>query len=599
MSNNIDYRDLFLTDKTVIDHIAAYDGNIEMYMSTYMLLMNSDVHLHHTVKENVLGALVIAKDENAIKFLFSKPFWTILDIRNVKRLLWDDPKGKHKPKENKPLRSLMSNGRMIDKPRREMLMDCIRRMDIHQIERSIFRHSYDAWREVIDFFHMKEADFPDCCVTIEDYWAREKDATGQLHAGHSQLQKCIMDGTWEPTNYIKMMRSLNQENAAGILSDMPYEFHYVRSKIQITEEIALAYVEAASPANLVRWYKELAVTPKVAQTIADRLVIYEKMIHHPYSRYFQLLLDEPTMFPSMYDNLIERADKLIDRFIVPYQKKALIAVDKSSSMDQEMVRIGTAVAALIGKQLEADLVYFWGDPWGNNQQATYELTPTGTQHALKLVYEHTPTGSTPIAQIMLPYLPPAGAAGYEGRNDVDLQTIVFVTDEGENVPWNGMTIVQALVKYREKVGHNLDILIIRIGSLDKENGGRYGDMYDRFIEEGFNTTRYVLESMNHLESMFALIEANTPLFLQDQTRLAELLVSTAGPDSYYYADKNLRKYKKVRDDIFASVIKGTCANCSANLEIEQVTKFRFGAAIRCSACDFVLAPTLFGEHKID
>ncbi|KKK63262.1 hypothetical protein LCGC14_2996040, partial [marine sediment metagenome] len=248
----IEYRDLFLTDKTVLDHVSAYKADLEKYMATFMLLQNSDVHLDWNVKERVFGTFLIMKNVSAIKFLFSKPFWTILDVRNVIRLLWT------KSKDDNDLRLEMRNGRKVKKNRREMLTDIIGNMRSSQIERSILRHSYDAWREVIDFLHISERVFPD----YMPIYVADKAHSESTIGGKSPLMKTIMDGTQEPTPFIKLMRSVNQDNIEkklrGVMVDFGMvEFHYLRSKINFTPEIALAYIEKGDPKNILRWYDEL------------------------------------------------------------------------------------------------------------------------------------------------------------------------------------------------------------------------------------------------------------------------------------------------------------------------------------------------------
>jgi len=120
--------------------------------------------------------------------------------------------------------------------------------------------------------------------------------------------------------------------------------------------------------------------------------------------------------------------------------------------------------------------------------------------------------------------------------------------------------------------------------------------------------------VRHIESLFAMIAANTPAFLYDQTALATQLrrrkhelttlrelglgPPTAHTVIYQEADNQLSSYKKKRDEIFASVIKGTCFNCGANLSIKDVNRFRFGETIKCDSCDFSLAPTLFGATHV-
>ncbi len=101
-----------------------------------------------------------------------------------------------------------------------------------------------------------------------------------------------------------------------------------------------------------------------------------------------------------------------------------------------------------------------------------------------------------------------------------------------------------------------------------------------------------------------MIAANTPAFLFDVEKLAADLkvkqfVTGFRPESIYESSEiELKKYQKVRDDIFASVIKGQCVNCGANLPIKEVNKFRFGETIICDSCDFTLSPTLFGASHV-
>lgn len=590
----IEYRDLFLTDKTVLDHVSAYKADLEKYMATFMLLQNSDVHLDWNVKERVFGTFLIMKNKSAIKFLFSKPFWTILDVRNVIRLLWT------KSKDDNDLRLEMRNGRKVKKNRREMLTDIIGNMRSSQIERSILRHSYDAWREVIDFLHISERVFPD----YMPIYVADKAHSESTIGGKSPLMKTIMDGTQEPTPFIKLMRSVNQDNIEkklrGVMVDFGMvEFHYLRSKINFTPEIALAYIEKGDPKNILRWYDELWY-PGTMDAICDRILNYQGgMIHLPYSTYFELIYTQRnTMLMSnigreLYAELLRRADELTTRFHLPIKEPVLIAVDQSSSMSEEQVKIGTVIAAQAAAQLDSDLVYFYGAGYyaghtNGSKKAEYEDLPQGTIAAIDLIDKHQPIGNTPMAQIMKKYLDaPLSPIGHGIK---ELQSIVIITDEEENDTWDLMILAQAIEKYREKVGHQIEVLIIRVGSESTH-------LEETLTASKIPVIRYDIDNLRHIESLFALMSANTPAFIHDQQIIARRLKSVpATTEMYIDQDRNLQAYKKTRDEIFSSVIKGTCTNCSGPLTSEDVTKFRFGGTITCPSCDFSLAPTLFGSH---
>ena len=586
----IDYRDLFLTDKDLTDHVEAYNIDLERYMTTFMLLQNSDVHIAWEVKEKFFGTLLIFKNEAAIKFLFTKPFWTILDIRNVIRLLWT------KSRNDENLRKLMANGHNIQKSRRAILKDRITEMTPQKIERSILRHSYDAWREVIDFLHIAERDFPD--FVYHDAMLADKELFN-----HSPLVKTIMDGSWEPTPFIKMMRSINQKNATQILMHYPTEFHYLRSKINFEKnpEIARAYLQLCDPKNIIRWFSDLW-WPSTRSTISERIRCFPKdqMIHHPYSRYFNVLYENRNvMDEELYEELLRRADEMTGRFTLPILGPALIAVDQSSSMSEEQVKIGTVIASQCGAQLDADLCYFYGSGWsGDNAIAEYESIPLGTHASLLMIDKHQPTGNTPVAQVMGKYLYSQSPATKK------LKSVVLVTDEGENSSWKRMDFTAALDAYRQLVGYNLEVLIIAIQSDNLT-------ISHRLKAHNFNVLRYRCDKLENIESLFALIEANTVLcqinLNQASKKLKTALYASTGslpaghPENtavYIELDKEMYRYKKQRDNIFASVIKGTCVNCGAPLSVEQVTEFRFGGTIECPACDFTMSPTLFGGSHV-
>lgn len=612
MSKRIDYRDLFLTKSTLEEHVMGYEHDPERYIATYMLLMNSDVHMEFTVKELVLSTLLIFKNEGCINWLFSKPFWTILDIRNVIRRLWTTKSAK----TDKWLRTQMRNGRQVKASRRDILIYQIERMDSFQIERSILRHSYDAWREVIDYLHIAERSFPDYLPTVaivEEYYEKTP-LKSQYMKAHSPLMKTIMDGTWPPTPFIETMRDVNQKNAAQILEQYPMEFHYLRSKINFEKDpdIAKAYLQKCSPANIIRWYNELWF-PDTEPIIRKRMLGTSEnyVIHQPYSIFFDLLYMNQGMNRDLFDNLVNRADKMTSRFNLPYHKPALIAVDQSSSMSAEQVKIGTVIANLIGHQLDADLVYFHGGGWsrsaldrgwqGNQYSkdgavALYEDVPLGTRGAIKLVDHHPPSGNTPIAQILARYMT---ATGYLVQDSKQLKTIVLVTDEGENGHWNHMYFAEALSKYRNLLGERIEVLVIAIQSDDIT-------VTNQLKSRGFDVIRYRIDTVRHVESLFAMIAANTPAFLFDAQKLAQdikgrllssIVLDKGEAMAYQESEDNLKRYQRSRDIIFASVIKGTCANCGANLEIKNVNRFRFGETIECQACNFSLAPTLFGATR--
>lgn len=654
MSKAIDYRDLFLTTQPLEEHVKGYEHDLERYMATYMLLLNSDVHMAFEVKELLLSTLLIFKNEGAINYLFSKPFWTILDIRNVIRRVWTTKAAK----SNRWLRREMRNGRQIKLSRRDILKYQIEKMDAWKIERSILRHSYDAWREVIDYLHIAEKTFPDYVKDKEELEVLQvryeqmlpdievppefnsvMEISGWLHIEkeklmkrfskpHSPLVKTIMDGTWPPTRFIETMRGVTNKNAAAVLMNYPTEFHYLRSKINFKDnpKIAEAFLHKCSLANIIRWYEELW-WPSTMSLIETRLVetSIDRMIHQPYSLFFQLLhSNQSTMSEELKNNLITRADLLTSRFNLPYEEPGLIAVDQSSSMSDEQVQIGTIIANLIGKQLNADLVYFHGgwnrgygrsqgrdhDGWSGNIYkagsaiAEYEDVPLGTAGSLELIDQHSPIGNTPIAQILARYMTPTGHL-IEGAKR--LKTIVLVTDEGENGHWGGMYIAEALRKYRELIGEGITVLVIAIQSDSTI-------VTESLQGLGFPVIRYKIDSVRHIESLFAMIAANTPAFLYDQTALAiqlrlrkrELMIAAqlkgdaaaVSTAVYMEADNQLFSYKKKRDEIFASVIKGTCFNCGANLSIKDVNRFRFGETIKCGSCDFSLAPTLFGATHV-
>lgn len=643
----IDYRDLFLTPSPLQAHAAGYKHDPERYIATYMLLMTGDVHMDWKVKENVLCTVLIMKNEACINWLFSQPFWTIIDIRNVIRKLWTSGSAK----SDTWLRSEMRNGRQIKTSRRDMLIYQIERMDTFKIERSILRHSYDVWREVIDYLHIPEklmADYEEDTGHLADYYRMEsaKAATDLefpegtpifqkikeqekwmdermevLLKPHSQLMKTIMDGTWPPTHFIRIMRSVTKENAAEILSEFPAEFHYLRSKIDFEKnpDIAAAYLQKCTPANIIRWYDELWF-PSTEPVISERMVNLSRnyIIHQPYSTYFDLLYSHQEMSPPLFEEILRRADEMTSRFNLPFPKPALIAVDQSSSMSTEQVKIGTVIANLIGQQLDADLVYFYGGAWSHHRSrslrdgwsenkysangavAEYEDVPLGTRGAIKLIDHHLPSGNTPIAQIMARYMTQTGSL-VDGFKQI--RTLVLVTDEGENGHWNNQFIAEALAKYRSLIGESIEVLIIAIQSDDTT-------VTDQLKAEGFPVIRYRIDSVRHIESLFAMIAANTPAFLHDSDKLTSRLKTrlhrlknTVGLETptdpklevvYVDAAIDMKKYKMTRDTIFASVIKGTCANCSANLPIKEVNRFRFGETIECDSCNFTLAPTLFG-----
>jgi len=482
----------------------------------------------------------------------------------------------------------MRDGRKVKKNRRQMLVDRITEMDPEQAERSILRHSYDAWREVIDFLHIPEKAFPD--FVYHDAMLADKRLLG-----HSPICKTIMDGTWEPTPFIRIMRSINKHNAEDILRQYPTEFHYLRSKLDFEKnpQFAAAYLANASPANIIRFHEYLWF-PSTADIIERRLVDVplEKPIHHPYSLFFDLLyVNREMMSKDLYHNLATRADRMIGRFDIPVQKPALVAVDQSSSMNEEQVKIGTAIATLVGQQLEADLCYFYGDYYGyyggySNQKqiAEFEDIPLGTEAAIGLVDRHQPRGNTPVAQIMEPYL--------EFDSPTHLKSLVIVTDEGENSHWNNMLLVDALRKYREKVGYNIEIMVIAIQS-------DHTIISDSLRSFHFNVSRYRCDSLRHIESLFALIQAKTAAFLEDQSEAKQRLVLGGTTKAVLVElDQDLRKYKHQRDDIFATVIKGMCTNCGAPLGVGQVNLFRLGETITCGNCDFTLSPTLFGVSHV-
>lgn len=614
MSKLIDYRDLFLTTQPLTEHVKGYEHDPERYMATYMLLLSSDVHMAFEVKELLLSTLLLFKNEGAINYLFSKPFWTILDIRNVIRRLWTTKAAKN----DSWLRKEMCNGRKIKLSRRDILKYQIEKMDAWKIERSILRHSYDAWREVIDYLHIAEKTFPDYTAHPIDNFETDGVVDKRFLKPHSPLMKTIMDGTWPPTEFIQTMRSVTNKNAAEILMRYPMEFHYLRSKIDFKRDpkIADAFLRKCSLANIIRWYEELW-WPSTMPLIETRLVgtRMDRVIHQPYSLFFELLRNnQDTMSEELKQNLIARADQLTSRFNLPYEEPGLIAVDQSSSMSDEQVQIGTIIANLIGKQINADLVYFYGggwarrsisDGWSGNiynfsgAVAEYEDVPLGTAGSLELIEKHSPMGNTPIAQILARYMTPQG---HLIPNTKQLKTVVLVTDEGENGSWGGMFFAEALRKYRELIGESITVLIIAIQS-DRR------DVTDQLKAAGFPVIRYKIDSVRHVESLFAMIAANTPAFLYDQEALAAQLklrrqelsiVPQAIYDQSVYmeADNQLKSYKKKRDEIFASVIKGTCFNCGANLAIKDVNRFRFGETIKCGSCDFSLAPTLFGATHI-
>jgi hypothetical protein len=195
---------------------------------------------------------------------------------------------------------------------------------------------------------------------------------------------------------------------------------------------------------------------------------------------FGKLLERVLMFqrtdPQLATHLMEVASERLNQMVEKFQgtrkqgKRIAVFGDASASM-QTAIEASTIFASMASACLDGELSFFASDLI----QSPY-AKPSTVKETMQICQSVNADGCTSLAAALWPYF----------DQQIIVDAIVLVTDEGENTECNGYSFADLLREYKETVNPQVALVIICVGSGEEE-------FRDSLTEHGIKATTVTID----------------------------------------------------------------------------------------------------------
>jgi len=516
-------RDLFMKQSTFQEHFIYQRDHLINYLSTLLVLTQSGMEIKDGSKARALAALWAHKkyrvadfllnpannlglkpaqqQTNAPKYNFGFGLTEVLKAINLldanrkirvleKRLALLQRQQKVKPRtlgrvqssindlKREPVQGSLSGAliRHIRKWAQTLSSEDLRFFAIHLPR--------EPWKELADLLHLNpQKDFKEPWFLGVTF--------GEPAPEGTVVADCV---------------NLTQDNILEVVQKHNPPYAFLRKHKGLLNHEVIARVATYTPLETLVWFYEEVRCPEVDQIIQQKLDVGEQLVMG-YGKLMERLLTFKSLNVPFFASLIPHAEAKLQSIKLPLKPPVVCFGDASYSMDVA-IRVSTIIASLMTALTNADLRFF------NTESIVPPLEPRTIADVLELTMTVRADKLTAPAAALKEY--------YDKRLAVN--TFIIVTDEVENLPYEGDYFAQLFYKYKKEVHPAAQIVFVSF--LPNQNvKGRMVKSLEMLgitprLEMRLDGTR---PDLTKLDSMLVALSSETDNFLAATDLMAQKL----------------------------------------------------------------------------
>jgi hypothetical protein len=346
----------------------------------------------------------------------------------------------------------------------------------------------ELWKELSDIVHFSPKDFS------LDYF----------------LYNCF--GTEAPKDSIVYVCSdkQNLKDPLKLVSKYEIPYSYLRKNVvNMSKEVKIQVVSYESIDTILWWYEEFISSggvKEIDRIISNRLSKKE-VPTLPYGKLMERMLYFYNNNASFYEKLIPIAEERLKEIQLELEQPVVVLGDASFSMDVA-IRTSTIISSILSAVCDAELKFF------NVESFSPDIIPKTAIDVLKVTSTTKTDGLTAPACTLMEY--------YKQKKKVKL--FVMVTDEIENVKFDGTYFSQLFYKYYKEVYPCRLVMVSFLENLQEK-----GRMVKALESFGINPIQFILDAkrpdLTKLDKLLGLLCSETSFFIQKSISVSNLLKS--------------------------------------------------------------------------
>lgn len=494
----------FMSSVSYSEHCELQTKHYDLYARILRLLLVRGVDMNHGAKARVLAVVWARKDWELSEFLLGTEAHGVLsenashsdnvgipEILKALRLLDTKRQIAAKEKRLETLRKLkrvrkIKIGTLVseinDLKREDIplgtlsgalarhVKKLIARIPQQKLEFFALQLPTEPWKELADLLHIRPTDG----VCLPWFMGR---AFGVTPPEESIVAAC---------------KDLNHSNSLELLRKYRPPYSFVRLKIpDLSEEEKTAVSEYISLDQLIWWHEDLN-----NEVVNKRLI--ERLKNEKVSLNYGKLMERMLYLsqlgnPDLFDAVLPLAEAKLRELSLELEPPVVVFGDASYSMDVA-IRVSVIMSSIVAALSNAELRFF------NTESIQPAAVPTTASQVLDIAQATKADKQTAPAAALWEY--------YEKKKQVNV--FVLVSDEKENVNYNGHYFHQLFYKYYTEV-HPAKLVMISFLEANEK-----GQMSTELEKLGIKPLVYSLDSrrpdLTKLDGLLAHLSTDTKAF---------------------------------------------------------------------------------------
>ena len=466
-----------------------------MYSSVLVVLLDINVDLSHASKSRILAAAWGRRDHILAEHLLSlKKTFQLPEVVRAIRIL-DTPRKirqlekkyqKTKSKKKSKFRSKI-NELIVEVPENclvsvsgslsKRVKKWVNEIPKNQLEFYALHLPKELWKELSDIIHFSPKDFN------LDYF----------------LSNCF--GSEAPKDSIVSICSdkNNLKDTLKLVSKYEIPYSYLRKNVvNISKEVKIQIVSYETIDTILWWYEEFISSGGVNEidSIISKRLSKNEIPTLPYGKLMERMLYFYNNNASFYEKLIPIAENRLKEIQLELEQPVVVLGDASFSMDVA-IRTSTIISSILSAVCDAELKFF------NVESFSPKIIPKTAIDVLKVTSITKTDGLTAPACTLMEY--------YKKKKKVKL--FVMVTDEIENVKFDGTYFSQLFYKYYKEIYPSRIVMVSFLENLQEK-----GRMVKALESFGINPIQFILDSkrpdLTKLDKLLGLLCSETNFFIK-------------------------------------------------------------------------------------
>jgi len=506
-------KELFTRQSTFQEHFQAQQESLLAYLSTLVVLVKSGMEVKDSSKARCLAALWSRKSFKVADYLLSPSSnngagygfglpevlkaVNLLDSARKIRVLEKRMNLLHRQAKVRQ-RTLGKVNSTMNDLRREPVQGSLsgslikrirgwaKTLPAKDLEFYALHLPKEPWKELADLLHLNPK------KDMQEPWFLPV-AFGEKPPEGSILEKA---------------EHLSADNALPFVLQFSPPYNFMRKKKELLSAEVLSAMATYTPLETLIWfYEEFQPAAEKVNPIIQEKLRQGEPLKLGYGKLMERLLTFKSMGAPFFEQMIPAAEEKLKEINVSLEPPIVCFGDASYSMDVA-IRVSTIIASLMTALTNADLRFF------NTESIVPPKLPRTIQDVLELTMSVKADKLTAPAAALKEF--------YESK--IPVNTFIVVTDEVENIPYEGDFFAQLFYKYRKEVQPGAEIVFVSF--LPNQNTqGRMVRALQEFgikpkLEMRLDGTR---PDLTKLDSMLALLSANTKDFKKQVEETTEVL----------------------------------------------------------------------------